>query len=64
LRDAFYVATHSAARVNGEIRITPGEPDAASKTEFLMLKDGTIAFEGDAGELRKSDDEYVRAFLS
>jgi hypothetical protein len=29
-----------------------------------MLKDGRIAFEGRADELRASDDEYLRSFLS
>jgi phospholipid/cholesterol/gamma-HCH transport system ATP-binding protein len=64
LRDAFYVATHHASSANGDIRIDPGEPSAESETEFLMLKDGTIAFEGHANDLRESDDEYLRAFLS
>ena len=29
-----------------------------------MLKDGHVAFEGDAAELRASTDEYLRAFVS
>jgi ABC-type transporter Mla maintaining outer membrane lipid asymmetry ATPase subunit MlaF len=33
-------------------------------TEFLMLKDGRVAFEGAADELRHSDDPYLKAFLS
>ena len=29
-----------------------------------MLKDGGVAFEGNADELRASDDAYIKAFLS
>jgi ABC-type transporter Mla maintaining outer membrane lipid asymmetry ATPase subunit MlaF len=29
-----------------------------------MLKDGGIIFEGPAAELRRSDDPYLRTFLS
>jgi ABC-type transporter Mla maintaining outer membrane lipid asymmetry ATPase subunit MlaF len=29
-----------------------------------MLKDGVIAFEGNAAELRATRDQYLRAFLS
>ena len=36
----------------------------AHETEFIMLKDGGLAFEGTAGELRASQDAYLRAFLS
>jgi phospholipid/cholesterol/gamma-HCH transport system ATP-binding protein len=63
LRDAFYIATHEAERVNGELQFrAAGRREA--ETEFLMLKDGKIAFEGPADELRSSKDEYLRAFLS
>jgi ABC-type transporter Mla maintaining outer membrane lipid asymmetry ATPase subunit MlaF len=34
------------------------------ETEFIMLKDGLICFEGDADELRTSPDPYIRNFLS
>jgi ABC-type transporter Mla maintaining outer membrane lipid asymmetry ATPase subunit MlaF len=29
-----------------------------------MLREGVIAFEGNAAELRASRDEYIRTFLS
>jgi len=29
-----------------------------------MLKDGVICFEGNADELRRSDDPYLKTFLS
>ena len=65
LRDAFYVATHTAVRdPDGTIRIVPAEAHKEKEAEFLMLRDGLIVFEGDADTLRNSDDEYIRTFLA
>jgi phospholipid/cholesterol/gamma-HCH transport system ATP-binding protein len=65
LRDAFYVATRMAERAkNGQIRIVQADPEKTRETEFLMLRDGLIVFEGDADALRNSTDEYLRKFLS
>jgi phospholipid/cholesterol/gamma-HCH transport system ATP-binding protein len=64
LRDAFRIATHEANRVNATIQIDPADPKKCEEAEFIMLRDGRIAFEGHAGELRRSDDPYLRAFLS
>jgi hypothetical protein len=64
LRDAFFIATHTAEQVGGRLRVAPADPASSAVTEFLMLRDGKIAFEGPAEELRGSKDEYLRAFLS
>lgn len=65
LRDAFYVATHEAERRDdGLLQIVPADPDKAEEAEFIMLKDGAIAFEGHAAELRASSDRYLKTFLS
>ena len=65
LRDAFYVATHTAVREHdGEIRIVPAGREKERETEFMMLRNGVIVFEGDADALRGSKDEYIRSFLS
>jgi phospholipid/cholesterol/gamma-HCH transport system ATP-binding protein len=65
LRDAFYVATHMATRrPNGAVEILPATPAKEREAEFIMLKDGVICFEGDADALRRSDDPYIREFLS
>jgi len=63
LRDAFYVATHTASRSDGRVVIEPASPDKADEAEFMMLKDGRVIFEGNASELRAADDEYLRSFL-
>jgi phospholipid/cholesterol/gamma-HCH transport system ATP-binding protein len=64
LRDAFRIATHEANRVDGTIAIEQADPKKCEEAEFIMLKDGRIAFEGHAGELRQSRDSYLRSFLS
>ena len=65
LRDAFYVATHMAVRdANGKVHIDRASPAKEQETEFLMLKEGFIVFEGDADALRRSTDPYIRTFLS
>jgi phospholipid/cholesterol/gamma-HCH transport system ATP-binding protein len=64
LRDAFFIATHEAVARDGEIAFVPVTGGMAHRTEFLMLKDGRIAFEGTAEELRASTDPYLKAFLS
>ena len=65
LRDAFYVATHGAVRRDdGLMTIRPADEEKAEEAEFIMLKDGGIAFEGHAAELRASADSYLRTFLS
>lgn len=66
LRDAFYVAEHTASRVNNRLHIARASPEKADEAEFIMLKEGRIAFEGNATELRavSDTDPYISAFLS
>lgn len=65
LRDAFYIATHEAERRDdGLLRIAPADTQKSEEAEFIMLKDGRVAFEGHAEELRQSDDPYLKTFLS
>lgn len=64
LRDAFRIATHEAVRDGGGIRIERADAKKREEAEFIMLKDGRIAFEGHAGDLRASSDPYLMAFLS
>ena len=64
LRDAFHIATHEAVRRDGRVAFRPAEGEAETRTTFLMLRDGGVAFEGTASELHGSDDPYLKAFLS
>lgn len=65
LRDAFYVATHAASRdAAGALEISKAAQAKIDEADFVMLKDGTIHFEGSADELRASTDQYMQTFLS
>ncbi len=67
LRDAFFVAEHMAVRdADGTIRIERAPHKKVDEAEFIMLRNGRIAFEGNATELRdiQKRDRYIQAFLS
>ena len=64
LRDAFFVATREAVRRPGGYDIVQADARKSDEAEFIMLKDGVIAFEGNAAELRATRDPYLRTFLS
>jgi phospholipid/cholesterol/gamma-HCH transport system ATP-binding protein len=69
LRDAFFVAEHTALRERApgpDIAFARASSEKCDEAEFIMLKDGLIAFEGNAGELRAAAarDPYIEAFLS
>jgi phospholipid/cholesterol/gamma-HCH transport system ATP-binding protein len=65
LRDAFNVARTFVFREGGEYIYTEA-PDLAkvAGTEFLMLRDGQIVFEGSPHELQHSEEPYIREFMS
>ena len=64
LRDAFFVADHEAVRDDAGVRIVRADPVKRDEAEFIMLREGRVAFEGNAAELRASRDEYLQTFLS
>jgi phospholipid/cholesterol/gamma-HCH transport system ATP-binding protein len=64
LRDAFRIATHEAIREGTRMRIERADAKKCEEAEFIMLKDGRIAFEGHAADLRSATDPYLKAFLS
>jgi phospholipid/cholesterol/gamma-HCH transport system ATP-binding protein len=64
LRDAFYVATHAARLREGQVEFVDAAPAERGQTVFLMLRDGRIAFEGTADELRAAEEPYLKAFVS
>jgi phospholipid/cholesterol/gamma-HCH transport system ATP-binding protein len=65
LRDAFNIARSRVRRVEGEL-VFERERDLTrvQGTEFLMLRDGHVVFEGAPQALRASADAYIREFLS
>ena len=66
LRDAFYVAEHTAVRDGSRVAFSRAHDAKLEEAEFIMLRDGEIAFEGNAPELRtrRAQDPYIEAFLS
>ena len=64
LRDAFFVATHEAVADGSAPRIEAADAQKADEAEFLMIKEGVVAFEGSASELRAATDSYIKSFLS
>lgn len=64
LDDAFYVANHEAHLEDGRVVIRPADRAEAQDTEFLLLRDGRIYFEGNTAELHASADPYLRRYLS
>src|SRR5689334_7435983 len=54
LRDAFYVAEHTAVRQGKGHRLERAETQKANEAEFIMLKEGRISFEGSAADLRNA----------
>ena len=64
LRDAFFVATREAVRHADGYDIVSADAAKCDEAEFIMLKEGVVAFEGNAAELRAAKDSYLRSFLS
>ena len=66
LRDAFYIAEHTAVADANGIHLERATGQKANEAEFIMLRDGRISFEGNASELRQAQrkDPYITAFLS
>ena len=62
IRDAYYVARHEAVRRNGSFEIRELTTDA-TQTDFMVLHEGRIHFEGSATELLASEDPYLKEFL-
>jgi phospholipid/cholesterol/gamma-HCH transport system ATP-binding protein len=63
IRDAYYVATHCAGRVNGQVRIGTLPDTESERASFIVLHEGRIYFEGSAAELLAATDPYLKEFL-
>ena len=65
LRDAYNVARRFMLKKDDEY-VTSQVDDMSTLegTEFMMLREGTVVFEGSPHELQSSNDPYIREFLS
>ena len=65
LRDAYNVArTFVLRRDDAYVTSAVDDMSTLEGTEFLMLQEGNIRFEGSPHELQTSTDPYIREFLS
>jgi phospholipid/cholesterol/gamma-HCH transport system ATP-binding protein len=65
LRDAFYIATHEARKsASGAVELVEAAEAKVEEADFVMIREGRVAFEGSAHELRTSKDPYLQTFLS
>ena len=65
MRDAFTLASQYAENGNGEVKFRrEGQDLCIANTRFLLLRDGKTIFEGPDEVLRRSEDPYIKRFLS
>lgn len=63
MRDAFYVATHKARRTGSTVEIAKAEASTATRTEFMVLHEGRLVFEGSGSELVVANDAFLKQFM-
>lgn len=64
LQDAFVMATHTFNPTTNRMEQIPEGQHRDLNTNFLVLRNGKIIFEGTASDLVYSQDEYIREYLS
>jgi phospholipid/cholesterol/gamma-HCH transport system ATP-binding protein len=64
LQDAFTMASHYFDREQNKMVPLPDGSTRDVHTKFLILRDGKIIFEGTAPDLLRSNDPYIREYLS
>jgi phospholipid/cholesterol/gamma-HCH transport system ATP-binding protein len=63
IRDAFYIAEHRVAVVDGKPEVVKEDASKIERVKFMVLHEGTILFEGNASELLGSKDPYLVEYL-
>jgi phospholipid/cholesterol/gamma-HCH transport system ATP-binding protein len=63
IQDAFTLATHRYNETTNHMELIPNGGIAPS-TEFLVLNEGRIVFDGTTQELTNTTDDWLRAFVS
>ena len=64
LQDAFTMATHAFNSKTNQVERVPPGSDRDLHTNFIILKDARIIFEGTAHEMVHSNDRYIQEYLS
>ena len=63
IRDAFYIAEHRVVQANGTVEVVKEDSSKIQGVEFMILRDGSIAFQGTASELLAAKDPYLVEYL-
>jgi phospholipid/cholesterol/gamma-HCH transport system ATP-binding protein len=63
IRDAFYIAEHRVARIDGKVEVVKEDSSNIPGVEFMILHKGTIMFQGTASELLAAKDPYLVEYL-
>jgi phospholipid/cholesterol/gamma-HCH transport system ATP-binding protein len=64
LQDAFTMATHQFDKATNHIVPLPPGKHCDVPLSFLILRDGKVIFDGDLQALARSEDEYIREYIS
>jgi phospholipid/cholesterol/gamma-HCH transport system ATP-binding protein len=64
LQDAFTMATHVFDKNTNHMKRLPKGEHGEVPMAFLILRDGKVIFDGDAEQLAKSKDDYIREYIS
>jgi phospholipid/cholesterol/gamma-HCH transport system ATP-binding protein len=64
LQDAFTMATHQFDKQANRMLPLPIGQRCDVPMSFLILRDGKVIFDGDLGALAKSQDEYIKEYIS
>jgi phospholipid/cholesterol/gamma-HCH transport system ATP-binding protein len=64
LQDAFTMASHQwDTKSNGMVKLPTGQ-HCEVPMSFLILRDGKVIFDGDLEQLARTQDEYIREYIS
>jgi phospholipid/cholesterol/gamma-HCH transport system ATP-binding protein len=64
LQDAFTMATHQFDKQTNHIVPLPPGQHCDVPMSFLILRDGKVIFDGDLQALSRTQDEYIREYIS
>src|SRR6266403_3044059 len=64
LQDAFTMATHQFDKATNRMVTLPPGRHCEGPMSFLILRDGKVIFDGDLQALARSEDEYIKEYIS
>ncbi|HEX4605692.1 MAG TPA: ATP-binding cassette domain-containing protein [Candidatus Angelobacter sp.] len=64
LQDGFTLASHTFDPLSKHMKSSEGVPSLDVLTSFMILREGKAVFEGNAHELGKVEDPYIKEYIS